>query len=432
MTDLTNNNVFHPIEAQTNKQIVQCEVCNQKPATTHCSACSISYCNSCEVHIPLLKEKHKNFISNLNEKGPIFSKLCHKHQKAVILYCLTHNELICSQCIDEECKDHLNQFTSIKKISNIFEKESKELLKKFTEQQKQILQFANTITKRNDILNQNYLDVVNMIKTNCQFLQKKINETMEYNLDILNKIIFTTNYKNKLILDRNQKIDKYIKKPDEFKETLQKLKEEKRDIDLVQYSKMIQTELKDIVKIAMKEQASVNNEMFNANFKTKFIQISRKSKRITTVGKEWGEVCGDQIYQRGKHVINIKIDQFPQSTYEKNRIFIGIIKSNKREDLSKEKQVKKIYFYQTFWSNTTKETSSYKTKFSPHQSSTYGQPFEQGAIVNVYLDMYNRELSFGINNQKMGICWGGIPKKVSLYILLEGQRLKKNIITILK
>ncbi|KAJ6255392.1 spry domain containing socs box protein [Anaeramoeba flamelloides] len=144
------------------------------------------------------------------------------------------------------------------------------------------------------------------------------------------------------------------------------------------------------------------------------------------------QYVGNKIYSSGKHEIKIKIDQFPNSKNESNRIRLGIIKTENRENLIKKRDWEGIYFFQTMWNE--KKLKSRKRKWENEKWTRENYPkkiiLKKNDIFTIFLDMDQKKISFKINEKNLG-GWENLPQKVNFFALLWGQEEGKNQITII-
>ncbi|KAJ6235899.1 spry domain containing socs box protein [Anaeramoeba flamelloides] len=150
----------------------------------------------------------------------------------------------------------------------------------------------------------------------------------------------------------------------------------------------------------------------------------------------YGIICGKKIYSRGKHVIKIKIDQFPNPKNESNRIRLGVIKTENWENFIKKNRYSEgTYFFGTFWNCRKKKLQSRKRKKENGKWTREKYPekifFKKNDIFTIFLDMDQKKISFKINEKNLE-GWENLPEKVNFFAVLRNQNgEEKNQITII-
>ncbi|KAJ3442632.1 spry domain containing socs box protein [Anaeramoeba flamelloides] len=151
----------------------------------------------------------------------------------------------------------------------------------------------------------------------------------------------------------------------------------------------------------------------------------------------WGRICGKKIYSSGKHEIKIKIDQFPNSKNEFNRIRLGVIKTENRENFIKNWNREGTYFFDTLWDGNW-EKKKLRTRKEKKENGKWTEKkypkkinLKKNDIFTIFLDMDQKKISFKINEKNLG-GWENLPQKVNFFAELWYQiGEEKNQITII-
>ncbi|KAJ3445320.1 e3 ubiquitin-protein ligase trim56 [Anaeramoeba flamelloides] len=99
-----------------------CEDCKSKDVYVYCKTCDSFFCVKCDIEnhpSTFLQNKHQRYkvvsgIDPQNENKKIHL-VCEIHQKPIEFYCSHDDKLICSGCVLDHCKDHVNKLSLLSK-----------------------------------------------------------------------------------------------------------------------------------------------------------------------------------------------------------------------------------------------------------------------------------------------------------------------------
>ncbi|KAJ6229428.1 eukaryotic translation initiation factor 4 gamma [Anaeramoeba flamelloides] len=157
----------------------------------------------------------------------------------------------------------------------------------------------------------------------------------------------------------------------------------------------------------------------NSKWESKFYELMLSNQNRTIQGK-WGKMGGRKIYTEGFHEIKFKINNFAmENSWSESEICIGLIDYEKTHDFFEKYQSwDGTFSFETRWNSNNSGKYESKIVKSDQQfvDQKYGSPFKTGDYVSIYLDMSQRNVSFGVNNQNFGIAWENIPESVIFFI----------------
>ncbi|KAJ3442698.1 tripartite motif-containing protein [Anaeramoeba flamelloides] len=445
--------ITQPVE----KRIPKCENCHKKQSQFYCTMCQVYYCAKCEdqLHRTVLK-KHKKHLykAPYNELvKKVNFNICRKHKKELSLYCIDENKLICSTCY-ETCKLNNHEILGLNDFSNKIYEKIKIILNKIKKEENQ-----NKETKQKSLENQNKLkekikNICKKIENDSDLMIQKIQDSKINYLNLFKKIEIIINTKIETILKNTKKKQKEISKKKIKINTIKKFKKDKNHIKLIQGGKEIikserksekndrkrkKRKKKSEGKLEEKEKEGDSEEKdeFDPEMNRKnLIKIKNENKTAWNPDEDYwsGSIWGKKIFSRGKHEIKIKIDQFPNSKNEMNQIWLGVIKTENRENFIKKGNYEGTYFFHTtFWNEKKLESRKCKCDGKYTENGKYPEKInlKKNDIFTISLDMDQKKISFKINEKNLG-GWDNLPQKVNFFAILGSQiGEEKNQITII-
>ncbi|KAJ3427583.1 hypothetical protein M0812_25207 [Anaeramoeba flamelloides] len=398
-------------------QIPQCEVCEEKKADFYCTECKVHYCQNCEseVHTSFFEEKSiknsfsKNLIFHKRKSIPIYATNTIKNYSYIAE--IQSNETI------QKSLELKNKFKiEIKKLSNFIENQSDLLIQKI---QKSKINHLNLLLKVEIISNTKFTKIINKNEAK----QEEVNETKSQ-IKILTK------------LEKNKKTIKLIQESKGMIEKEEREKERKRE---QQRKRVIQREKEEeseeIRRLNQREIQRSEEEFDPVMNRENLIKLKNENK--TAWNQKYdrnGIICGKKIYSRGKHQIKIKIDQFPNPKNEWNLIYLGIIKTENRENFIKKRNWEGIYYFSSYWYGRKKiESEKVKKENGKRIEKNYPEKIylKKNDIFTIFLDMDQKKISFKLNEKELE-GWENLPEKVNFFAFLRSQKGKeKNQITII-
>ncbi|KAJ3447564.1 optomotor-blind-related-gene-1 isoform a-related [Anaeramoeba flamelloides] len=167
----------------------------------------------------------------------------------------------------------------------------------------------------------------------------------------------------------------------------------------------------------------------NSKWESKYYELTLFNQNRGIQGK-WGKMGGGKIYTEGFHEIKFKINNFAmENSWSESEICIGLIDYEKKDEFFEKYQSwDRTFSFETRWnSNNSGKFESKIVKYDQQfVEQKYGSPFKTGDYVSIYLDMFQKNVSFGINNQNFGIAWGNIPERVCFFISFYSLDLEEN------
>ncbi|KAJ6255238.1 tripartite motif-containing protein [Anaeramoeba flamelloides] len=456
--------ITQPVE----KQIPKCENCNKTQSQFYCTMCEVFYCAKCEeqLHRTVLKKHKKNlYKAPYNElvKKTNFN-ICRKHNKELSLYCIDENKLICSECYSN-CKINNHEILGLTDFSNEIYEKIKNILNKTQNEEKQNKETIQKSLENQNKLKEKIKNICKKIENDSDLLIQKIQDSKINYLNLFKKIEIIINTKIETILKGTEKKQKKILKKKIKINTIQKLKKDKKHIKIIKSErkkgkkvkkgkkgkkekekksrKGNKRELGEKEKEEEKERESEKKDEFdpemNYNNQLKLINENKTAWNPSGYGGV-GIICGKKIYLCGKHEINIKIDQFPNPKNEYNQIYLGVIKTENRENFIKNGNWEGTYYFETYWNQTSywdvkKKLESRKSKIENGKWTKKIYPekiiLKKNDIFTIFLDMDQKKISFKINEKNLE-GWENLPQKVNFFARLDGQKGEvKNQITII-
>ncbi|KAJ3452244.1 tripartite motif-containing protein [Anaeramoeba flamelloides] len=175
-------------------------------------------------------------------------------------------------------------------------------------------------------------------------------------------------------------------------------------------------------------------------FDNKWINNSRmvlknNNKTITCMGSKnyngYG-ICGSESYIKGKNIIEIEINKFDNSQNEYNEIAFGIMPEEFRKNFLKYQNWNGSISFHTRWCPWSKSLTSYQFTYKNTRiSKKIDYNFKEGDILKFVLNMKEKKLSIKINNKKTNLEIRKLPKRISFFVWLCGQKTNKNQISII-
>ncbi|KAJ6237804.1 spry domain containing socs box protein [Anaeramoeba flamelloides] len=251
---------------------------------------------------------------------------------------------------------------------------------------------------------------------------------------------------NEIIEKDEEESGKERKKEQQSKREIQREKEKSEEIRRLnqrEIQRLEEEKREKILEIERREREEYEEE-FDPKFNLQnLIELKNENKTAWNPTFRYGTICGKKIYSRGKHQIKIKIDQFPKPENIENNIYLGVIKTENREESNKKVQWnnwEKTYCFNGSWngkrSGSHRQNECLKVKKENKLGSSKKYPIgiylKKNDIFEILLDMDQKKISFKLNEKELE-GWENIPEKVNLFVCLSTIKGKeKNQITILK
>ncbi|KAJ6236072.1 hypothetical protein M0813_03525 [Anaeramoeba flamelloides] len=376
--------------------------------------------------------------------------ICRKHNKELSLYCIDENKLICSECY-ENCKLNDHEILGLNDFSNKIYENIKMIVNKIKNEENQNKETIQKSLENQNKLKEKIKNICKKIENDSDLLIKKIQDSKTNYLNLFKKIEIIIDNKIETILKDTEKKQKKISKKKIKINTIKKLKKDKNHIELIQGgNEIIKTERKR-EKNGKKEKKSKKTrevdekekekerksekerkEEFDPEMNYKNL-IKLKNENKTAWNPNYGWICGKKIYSSGKHEIKIKIDLFPNPKNDCNVIWLGIIKTENRENFIKYGWWEGTYFFRTFWEEENHESRKCKNENGKSTKKIYPEKIflKKNDIFTIFLDMDQKKISFKINEKNLG-GWENLPQKVNFFAqLLDQEGEEKNQITII-
>ncbi|KAJ6236961.1 hypothetical protein M0813_27310 [Anaeramoeba flamelloides] len=429
-----NNYINVPIGLPTKRRI-KCEVCSKEDAEFYCSQCPVYYCQKCEdlVHTPFWKKKHEKFISQdifIENQEKTKNNRCKTHNRKFNFYCQEEDQLICSSCA-ENCLDQNHPLLSLnKKCDQIFQK-MKIILKEIQTKEKENQLTIQKSQQNKNKFKQKIQQISQQIQTESDLLKQQIEKTKNQQLKVLQTIeIIIENQFNKIIQNNEKSIQK-INQDKTKMQKIRKLKTKNTNIELINESKEIINKFKEKEKLKFK----LSKEIFDPKMNHQnAINLKNQNQTAWNPSKQSsGRILGQTQYSTGKHKIKIKIDQFPKINIEDNWIILGVINTENRENLIRNRDYEESYYFKTYWDWNLLQSSKRKKENGKLYEENYPKniKLKKNDIFEILLDMDQKTIAFKINENNLGIAWKNLPKSVHFFAYLEWMKgNKKNQITL--
>ncbi|KAJ6239542.1 insulin-like growth factor binding protein [Anaeramoeba flamelloides] len=150
------------------------------------------------------------------------------------------------------------------------------------------------------------------------------------------------------------------------------------------------------------------------------LKLKNQNKTTWNSSKEFrGIILGQNKYMSGKHKIKIKIDQFPISISEENAIILGVVNTQNRKNLIKNRDYEGTYYFETFGNYNLLKSLKKKEENGKEYEKRCPNIFnlKQNDIFEILLDMDQKTIEFQINQNNLG-GWGNLPKSVHFFAYL--------------
>ncbi|KAJ6241500.1 e3 ubiquitin-protein ligase trim [Anaeramoeba flamelloides] len=432
-----------------------CEVCKSSDAEYHCSRCSVNFCENCtdKLHSEFLKTSHQKYVklilgnekTNKKNKKLKKSTKCELHEKKYLLFCKNDNRCICTECI-AKCTKHGHILIKLEEASKIYIESCKQILgnlrtaKKHTRTKaKKSLQDHKNFQKSVEKESKNILEQINFLQTKINSLKgnylNSLKRISNYNSAMVNHIVHLENEKQKFFQETKGVLQNYLEleKKEDYVQIItnfQKLDQEKINRSL----NLNVNENKKVERGEEKEQTIRYQEYFSTKYKSPTARLDSNFTLCTTTSKSnenfW--VCGNSIFQKkGIYEIRVKINQFPNRRRAFNKLQLGIVDYQNRDEFIQRGNLKGRLFFTSVWDpyDDPKITHKKVRFFPKHEEVQYGSPLKKGDVLRVIINMTKRELSFGKNDEFFGLAWDNIPEKVCFFAHLWGQKKIKNKIS---
>ncbi|KAJ3429264.1 tripartite motif-containing protein [Anaeramoeba flamelloides] len=432
------------------KTRIKCEVCSKEDAEFYCSQCLVHYCLKCEdlVHSHFLKKKHQKFISQdifikNQESKETNNNRCPKHKKKFKIYCEEEDQLICRSCI-EYCLDQNHSLLTLNSKSNQIFQKMQIILKEIQTKEKENQLSIQKSQQNKNKLKQKIQQISQQIEKESDLLKQQIDKSKNQQLKVLKTIqIIIENQFNQKI----QNNEKTIQKINEDKTKIQKisnLKTKNKNIELINESKELINEFKEIINKFKKrkekekeiQKFKLSKEIFDPKMNSQnTIKLKNQNQTAWNPSTNYmGRILGQTKYSTGKHKIQIKIDQFPNTQSRSNRINLGVIQTENREKLIRNRDYEESYYFATHWNKNLLESSKRKKENGKQYEERYPEniKLKENDILEILLDMDQKTIAFKINENYLGIAWENLPKSVHFFAYFPWMKgNKKNQITLI-
>ncbi|KAJ6237039.1 hypothetical protein M0813_03446 [Anaeramoeba flamelloides] len=445
-----------------------CNICCFSKAQFVCTKCKIQFCRMCRAksHIQYLEKSHKPYVMKLNEtetkKDNVIKFQCIKHKKKYILYCKEHKRLVCEQCVFEKCSKHQESLLEFGKAKTLLVKEVITHLKSFEKELK--------ITKKEKSIYDNHLDYL-IRKINEA--KKLINDSSEIVFEnvialenLYSKIINKFKYLNSEMTDQtNNKIknslESKLKILDQTQHQIQIFnyhndnkvnteKERSNSLQNIQNFILLKEKYYPDSKVNFKKTRNPivmkNNNYSYQISKDKWITFPKRKgieffsndqSCMIRTKNEFNCILGQTVYSKGLYEIMIKIEKF-EKREKSNYIYLGFVDSaNDQIDNYNQLMEKNFYLFQ----NEYEYKKNAKVGFNQKDTSTiyatgmimkkqYGNVFNNGDIVRLFLDMNKHIALYKINSEIYHIAFKKLTKQVRLCAVIKGGKNLNNQINV--
>ncbi|KAJ6229050.1 hypothetical protein M0813_08550 [Anaeramoeba flamelloides] len=420
------------------KRRIKCEVCSKEDAEFYCSQCLVCYCQNCEaqVHSTFLKKKHEKFISqdtfieNQESKETNYNNKCPKHNQKFKFYCEEEDQLICRSCI-ENCLDQNHLILSLNSKSNQIFQKMKIILKEIQTKEKENQETLQKSQRNKKKFKIKIQEISQQIERESDLLKQQIEKSKNKHLKLLKTIQIIIEYKFNKIIQNNEKTIQKINQNKTKMQKIRKLKTKNKNIKLINESKnLINKFKKRKEKEKEKKKFKLSKEIFDPKMNHKnVIKLKNQKQTAWNASKTIeGRILGQTKYSTGKHKIKIKIDQFPNNQSELNTIYLGVINTENREKLIKDRDCEGTYCFRTYWEGNLLESSKVKGENGKWNSEKYPKniKLKENDIFEILLDMDQKTIAFKINENNLGIAWENLPKSVYFFAELELMEINEN------
>ncbi|KAJ6229040.1 hypothetical protein M0813_08540 [Anaeramoeba flamelloides] len=431
-----NNYLNVPIGLQT-KTRIKCEVCSKEDSEFYCSKCSVHYCQKCEaqVHSTFMKKKHEKFISqDIFIEKPEFKETnnnkCPKHKKKFKFYCEEEDQLKCSASI-KNCLDQNHSLLSLNSKSDQIFQKIQIILKEIQTKEKENQLTLQKSQQNKNKFKQKIQQISQQIEKESDLLKQQIEKTKNQQLKLLKTIEIIIEYKFNKIIQNKEKTIQIINQNKTKMQKISKLKTKNKSIELINESKEIINKFKKRKeKEKEKQKEKLSKEIFDPKMSHKnVIKLKNQNQTIWNPSKESsGIILGQTKYSTGKHKIKIKIDQFSNNQSENNWIFFGVINTENRENLIKDKDFEGTYYFRTYWNRNLLENSKKRRENGKWYQEKYPKniKLKENDILEILLDMDQKTIAFKVNENNLGIAWENLPKSVHYFAYLEYMNINEN------
>ncbi|KAJ3444424.1 spry domain-containing socs box protein [Anaeramoeba flamelloides] len=449
-----------------------CEGCYSTRSKYFCRKCPAYFCSNCEpvFHQKDLKEDHQQFLSVINfqkqkKKYQLSSKYKNYPQKINIQYEKKMKQGIKNKKIkDKKLNKRANDIIQMNKEIN----QKIQILYKYLEKQTQLLilqleafqknsllslnttkkiineQFEKILNEQNDI-NRGYDKDKPKIQTNNKITKTARKQKSQLNNNVLS---LTKNNGNKdiNIYDIIKEITFFKTEKSKIKENYLTNKMKKQKLEKEKNQKKFNVTRSFEIRNSTDNKSYNLTDCFDHQLKNNRIKLFENGNSITTI-KKWkrsGCICGKKIYSQGLHRISFRIVSFKNCEEDQNFIYLGVVNSDKRDKFINDGYWEQTYYFINKWNPFNNEKTeveckqieklnSYICKKFPHIQKKYGRPLREGDTLTINLDMFQKEMSFSINQEDFRVAFSNIPDKVCFFVCLQGQRIKerKNQVTLL-
>ncbi|KAJ6229053.1 hypothetical protein M0813_08553 [Anaeramoeba flamelloides] len=441
-----NNEKNVPIGLPT-KTRIKCEVCSKEDSEFYCSQCLVHYCQKCEaqVHSTFLKKKHEKFISqdifikNQESKEKKNNNKCPKHKKKFKIYCEEEDQLKCSGCITEYCLDQNHSLLTLNSKSNQIFQKMEIILKEIQTKEKENQLSIQKSQQNKNKFKQKIQQISQQIEKESDLLKQQIDKSKNQQLKVLKtiQIIIENQFSQKI-----QNNEKTIQKINEDKTKIQKisnLKTKNKNIELINESKELINEFKEIINKFKKrkekekeiQKFKLSKEIFDPKMNYQnTIKLKNQNQTAWNPSTNYmGRILGQTKYSTGKHKIKIKIDKFPNTQSQSNRMFLGVVQTENREKLIRNRDYEESYYFTTHWNKNLLQSKKKKIENGKQNEERYPEniKLKENDIFEILLDMDQKTIAFKINENYLGIAWENLPKSVHFFAYLSRKKKNENI-----
>ncbi|KAJ6255260.1 e3 ubiquitin-protein ligase herc2 [Anaeramoeba flamelloides] len=149
-----------------------------------------------------------------------------------------------------------------------------------------------------------------------------------------------------------------------------------------------------------KEEIPIHWDQFVVSNFTNVLYEEDNSKVTNNSRYHWRAIRSREIIKNGVHVYNIKVNQLG-GKFQQGSIMIGVCDASHR-GINNESP--NGYMYYSYDGNI----------YNNNLESKYGEPWQVGDIIQVRIDMNQKQLSFTRNNQDYGVAFSNLPNEVRL------------------
>ncbi|KAJ6254144.1 spry domain containing socs box protein [Anaeramoeba flamelloides] len=220
-------------EISKNKKKPLCQICHKQKVHYYCPVEKLNLCKNCNNQIhpnEFLINFHKVTLYTEEENSKKI-ELCGRHQKELSLYCLNHQEIICTKCMDDYCVDHNKDIIRLGKAAKDLYDQCQIIRHEIEKLHFQIKNEKSATEISMKKINQKYDNFkLYMSKRKTQLISQ-IENTYKESLSCIEKCQLVTNKQLQNSLNSQQEIYNEISK---YKKTCNKLSRYRKNKNLIQ------------------------------------------------------------------------------------------------------------------------------------------------------------------------------------------------------